>query len=240
MSDSIDHKKLVVSAIKKATTNKDVISVERFAGFLAFFLALGTVFRLIEEEQVPQGRESEVKSHVQRGVNFAKRERAQIAEATKAYFGDYAGKMRFRTLYRKLLRGKKVSTFIIRLTDLMEALLPRLMRDMSTVREIFSGRSLITIRQIDKALVEEGSLARLHKLAAMSPAPGLAKEHQWIVKAASIFDVGISEVEVVASMAGDAKDLATELQKIKNRLSSLDPTSKDAVTLESRRRVKPT
>jgi superfamily I DNA/RNA helicase len=237
----LEQKRLVMKAVKTAmsSTNEDdeKLRAEEFIGLLTFFLALDTCIRLYDQGMYSPDKKTNVEAHLTDGLTFARRKRDELEIALKDYLAEYAEKLRFRTLYRRLSQGRKVDLFVQRLGELIEGLLPRLMRDMQVVQDMFKGRSLMMIRQLRSAMEETGLLARLHKLAAMPPAPGRPREYRWITKASQYFDVPVDELEMLVSQAEQAKDLGEQLQIVKSRLASLDPSTPEAVDLEEEKQA---
>ena len=224
-------------AERRVTPNRFV----DLAAFLAGYRALATIAENTPSESAwADDVGAKMSRHLDRASTITKRFGGQFQEGMDTLIAPIVAQpelQRFSPRLERAMRPGPVKAMAQNQVGFLTDFLPYLQGRARLFREVFPGKAFQPAGNLTAAMAEESPQGALRKLAQIPPISGLKLGNTWLKQAAELAGVPISDMEDVLTDAKVVADKAEQIRVLETRLSSLDPTSPEAVELQEEKQA---
>jgi len=208
------------------------------------FMAYEACLRFIQsleqaEDKTKQQQRAQLGKHSVKAGALLKRMNAEANEVFEKHVGpivERSDAARLKPLYRRATIGGPEQS-VRNKAAFFDVLFPWLKKRPVVFRDLFAGRARRGAMQVAMVSEEEEPTARLNKLAAMPSATGRKRSRNWVMQAAALAGVPVTDIEETMADAETAAVVGEGIRDLNERIAASDPLSEQAADLQAEKQV---
>ena len=225
-----DHqiRNIIKGQMGKTAGSKEGVSAGNLVDLMVFFLGW-SAYRSLKGDDDPHYKDS---------LNLLRRYQPLLRNGLLEHFGSIMDAPGFTTFAPRFRLSTKSTRGIDQAeiqVEFIQSVMPRLRAKPDILRQTFMGRAKAPAMRLAAVSGEDAAESILANLATVQSASRIRITKQWLKEAVRLADVEPSDLESTIADTADARNLGEDLALIETKLDALDPSSREAVELQSQR-----